>query len=344
MITKERSISLLWRLNPTVFQVLNAESMGEYTRRLGSAVNIVNALCSRTEEMKVLLPTILGVSPDNTSVNWQGKVSNFWHNFGLEVLPTGMKLDISFKFDLADTNDSRRVKAIEAVLTKCKVKTDASIADKEKALVSYLFGVDSNGNKNVNEEELYQYGMPVDIEKYLSWRYCLLTSQVANRPEDVFKSNKIRFYLHNEEEAKKSKKDAMVKANSAIKEYAKLLSIDDSIHTIDAICIATKLCTWAEFKENKEEDKQALVLTYATDKPVEFLITLADKNLVPKSVIQSYINAGLLNELPSSAIIIDATDATKVLGDNINDAVAFLASDANKAYASELKAKFKSLN
>lgn len=344
MIIKERSISLMWRLNPTVFQVLNAESMGEYTRRLGSAVHIVNALCSRTEEMKALLPTVLGVSPDNTSVNWQAKVSNYWHNFALEVLPAGMKFNISYKFDLLDSNDSRRMKAITAILDKLKLKADVTIEDKEKALVAYLFGLNKDNKPNVNEEELYQYGVPVDIEQYLQWRYCLLTSQVANRPEDVFKSNKIRFYLHNEEEAKKTKKDAMVKANSAINEYAKLMSKDDSMTIISALCIVYKLCTWTEFKEAIDEDKQGYVINFATSKPIDFLIAIKDINLINKATVQQYIYAGFLNELPSSSIIIDASDPSKVIGDNMDGAIAFLANETNKAYASELKAKFKSLN
>jgi len=121
MITKERSISLYWKLNPSVFQVINLEAMGEYTRKLGSAVTVVNTLCSLTEEMKVLLPTVLGVSPDNTSVNWQAKVSNYWHNFALDVLPTGLTFDIGFRFNLHDTNDVKRIKAIEGALKKVGV-------------------------------------------------------------------------------------------------------------------------------------------------------------------------------------------------------------------------------
>lgn len=343
MITKDRTISLFWRLNPSVFQVLNQEAMGEYTRKLGSAVNVVNTLCSLTEEMKVLLPTILGVSPDNTSVNWQAKVSNYWHNFSLEVLQSGLKFNISIVFNLKDTNDTKRIKALNSILSKLKVKEDASLEAKEKALVDYIFGTDDKGNRNVSEEEMYQYGTPVNLEDYLAWRYCLLTSQVANRPEDVFKSNKIRFYLHNDEEAKKTKKDAMLKANSAIKDYVALVGKDNSVAIMSAICIAKKLVSWSEYKELSDEDKSALVLQLATDKPIDFLTISKDKNLVVRSKLQSYIYAGLLNELPSSAIIVDATDPSKVLGDNMEDAITFISSEANKAYVSELEAKFKSL-
>lgn len=345
MINKERSISLYWKLNPSVFQVINLEAMGEYTRKLGSAVNVVNTLCSLTEEMKVLLPIVLGVSPDNTSVNWQAKVSNYWHNFALDVLPTGLTFDIGFRFNLHDTNDVKRIKAIEGALKKAGVKDTDSESVKEKALVDYLFGTDKSGNRNVSEEELYQYGTPINIPNYLSWRYCLLTSQVANNPEDVNKSNKIRFYLHNQEDAKKAKKEANLKSTSAIKIYATMLGKDDSLKLMEAICVSKKLTTWLEFNNTdwKEDDTQATVLQYATDKPIEFLATVADKNLLVRGTIQSYIYEGLLVEIPSSSIITDASDPSIVLGDNMNDAIAYFSNETNKAYLSQLKAKFKSL-
>lgn len=345
MITKERSISLYWKLNPSVFQVINLEAMGEYTRKLGSAVNVVNTLCSLTEEMKVLLPTVLGVSPDNRDINWQAKVSNYWHNFSLDVLPTGLTFDISFKFNLHDTNDTRRIKAIEGVLKKSGVKDTDSESVKEKALVTYLFGKDKDNNNNVSEEELHQYGMPTNVVDYLSWRYCLLTSQVANNPEDVNKSNKIRFYLHNPEDAKKAKKEANLKSTSAIKIYADMLSKDDSITKMNAICISKKLVPWDEFNSSdwKEDDTQATVLQYATDKPIEFLSMVSDKSLIVRSTIQSYIYSGLLVELSSSSIITDAGDPTIVIGDNMSDAISFFSNETNAAYLSTLKAKFKSL-
>ena len=345
MITKERNIKLFWKLNPSVFQVINLEAMGEYTRKLGSAVNVVNTLCSQTEEMKVLLPIILGVSPDNTSVNWQSKVSNYWHNFALEVLPTGLTFDIGFRFNLHDTNDVKRIKAIEVILKKTNVKDTDSETVKEKALVDYLFGTNKDGNRNVTEEELYQYGTPLNIPDYLSWRYCLLTSQVANNPEDVNKSNKIRFYLHNEEDAKKTRRDATIKSTSAIKVYAEMMGKDDSLERMTAICISNKLVSWIEFKSKDwtDSDTQAIVLQYATDKPIDFLAAASDKNLLVKSTIQSYIYEGLLVEIPSSSIITDASDPSIVLGDNLNDAIAYFSNDTNKAYLSGLKAKFKSL-
>jgi len=345
MINKERSISLFWKLNPSVFQVINLEAMGEYTRKLGSAVNVVNTLCSLTEEMKVLLPTVLGVSPDNRDVNWQAKVSNYWNNFSLDVLPTGRTFNIGFRFNLHDTNDIRRIKSIEGILKKLSVKDTESDSVKEKALVEYLFSTDADGNRTVSEEELYQYGTPLNVDDYMSWRYCLLTSQVANRPEDVNKSNKIRFYLHNADDAKKLKKEANLKSTSAIKKYADMLSKDDSLKLMEAICVSKKLVPWSEFKSKdwKEDDTQAAVLQYATEKPVEFLDVVSDKNLVIRSTIQSYIYEGLLTELPSSSIITDASDPSIVLGDNIDDTIAYFSNETNKAYLSQLKAKFKSL-
>jgi len=172
-----------------------------------------------------------------------------------------------------------------------------------------------------------------------------LTSQVANNPEDVNKSNKIRFYLHNQEDAKKAKKEANLKSTSAIKTYATMLGKDDSLKLMEAICVSKKLTTWLEFNNAdwKEDDTQATVLQYATDKPIEFLATVADKNLLVRGTIQSYIYEGLLVEIPSSSIITDATDPSIVLGDNMDDAIAYFSNDTNKAYLSALKAKFKSL-
>ena len=72
------------------------------------------------------------------------------------------------------------------------------------------------------------YMTPIKPQDYILWRLALLTSTVANKPEDVEKSTNIRFYLHSIEDVKRMK-DAKTKAvvNTATK-LAQLFTGDES--------------------------------------------------------------------------------------------------------------------
>ena len=60
--------------------------------------------------------------------------------------------------------------------------------------------------KELDETELYKYVTFVNIPDYIRWRYCLLSSKVANKVEDINKSVNIQFYLTSDSERKALKR------------------------------------------------------------------------------------------------------------------------------------------
>lgn len=93
MIKVNRSVRIEWRNNPSSFELRNKDAFKTDFLRLGSAIRPVNELLSRSEEMRVLLPTVVGVSPIDSS--WQERITTYLNDFLLEIPVHGLEFDTS---------------------------------------------------------------------------------------------------------------------------------------------------------------------------------------------------------------------------------------------------------
>ena len=205
-----------------MFQVVNQKSIGAFNTIFGPSIKAVLTLSSKTAEMASILPTIIGASADSRNVNFQDLVLKHLKNSTVEVPAQGYELETGWEFSL---NDPVKRDAILDWAKKNSINTEVAPNKLEKAIFdAMLFGEGTA----VHEENLYMYMTPIKPQDYILWRLALLTSTVANKPEDVEKSTNIRFYLHSIEDVKRMK-DAKTKAvvNTATK-LAQLFTGDES--------------------------------------------------------------------------------------------------------------------
>jgi hypothetical protein len=356
MITKHRNVTLNWTLNPTAFESINKDSLVTLTRPLGTAVTAVNKMLARAEEMELLLPDILGTSPQSNSGNWQASLSNYWHNFGLEVSANGQKFDTSFTFDLFD---HRRQKYIDELVNKLnlnktkKVKVvegEEKFADIEVDDVEKLEKFATYVMTEVQEDLKYRYGHPANVADYLAWRYCLLSSDVGNDSEVMtkegsteLKSTRIKFYLIDDDTITRNKAVIQKSRDKAITKLSDLISSKDNSKIDNILIAANKVYDLKGLKELSPDDKRGLLFDMTTSDPKKFVETSDDKNLNEVAEIKKFVMAALIRQLPNSTIYVDAGDPTIVLGNNIGDVVSYMAAPVNASYINELRLKMNQL-
>ena len=175
MIKVNRSVRIEWRNNPSSFELRNKDAFKTDFLRLGSAIRPVNELLSRSEEMRVLLPTVVGVSPIDSS--WQERITTYLNDFLLEIPVHGLEFDTSYVLDLGNPALKSNIDELIGKLKKAdKIKNETG---------SELEAIVLKRIKELDETELYKYVTFVNIPDYISWRYCLLSSKVANKVEDI---------------------------------------------------------------------------------------------------------------------------------------------------------------
>lgn len=328
-----RSQKLEWKLNPTIFQLINAKALGAETMALGSAVKPVRTLLANDEELKVILPAVIGVAPNSPS--WQESVTDYLNNFHLDVPRRGIEFDLSVIFN----RDNERTKdAIDKYCDEHKL-TDESDED----IIEKILGKSDDGKFAVPETELYKYVDFVNPIDYINWRFCLLSAKVANNVEDVDKSTNIQFYLTSEDQLKKARAAKLQLTNKAMKHYVSIISSTNT-NKVDLLTVALKLFSNAsDYKESTLEERQALIMNFMQDNPSEFIAAVSDKSLENRAKVQMYIWMGILKQSKETNIITDAHNPEIVLGATISEAISYLENDKNAAYANELFAKYKSL-
>lgn len=330
MITVDRSIEIHWAVKKSYFTHYNKLAIGaeSYPRKIGSSLKAVNSMISRGEEMKVLMPSIIGLDPSSGSANnWEAAVKRYWDGLSVDIPSDGKKLDIGWRIDI---NDPTKTVAIAALK-----KDNPSIKD-EESLKAYLFDTRKDGSKNIPEEYLFRYATPTNIQDYLLWRYTLTYKDVAIDASLVHKSEHIRFYLHDEAKAKEQ-----VKSHYLLKRKATQLYLDV---VADGSKKDQILAVLGESLDGKDDtDKDILLERYSSSQPIRFIDVCEDKNLQTKALIEEYINVGILKRIGNTQIITDGEDPSLVLGNTIAETVSWFSRDTNKALSAEYNARYQAL-
>lgn len=303
MVNKPREIEIIWKLNPSTFEKINAEVYSNPPQRLGSKHSSVDRMVNMYgDEMKVLLPSIIGVS--SLDVTWYKAIKYYWDSVSYLIPPSGKKLEVGFSYSIDDISRKSAIESLSKNITT--IKDDATLA--EYCEIS------------VKEEEKYRYGRPIKIEDYLMYRYCLVDGHVANTIEDANKSNNIRFIISNPKAMQDFKRQ-----NHALETKANSIYIDA---LKDSQIVANILYSMGIDITNMDQLDREIKLkeVYISD-PKKFVEVSSDKNLNLKAKIERYILKGILNRLPDSSIIVDSTDISFTVGGDINEAVNFFASE-----------------
>lgn len=333
MIKVNRSVRIEWRNNPSSFELRNKDAFKTNFLRLGSAIRPVNELLSRSEEMRILLPTVIGVSPVDSS--WQERITTYLNDFLLEIPVHGLTFDTSYVLDLGNPTLKHNIDAFIANLKKQAFIKDQTGAELEAAVLENI--------KKLEETELYKYVTFVNIPDYISWRYCLLSSKVANKVEDINKSVNIQFYLTSDTERKAIKAARTKLRTEALTKYTELINGSDATKIDNVVVSVGKIGSYSEFMGLSKDDKETILLDLVDSDPKKFIDIVGDKHLAIKAKINIYLWMNIIRTLPNSSIIVDASNPENIIGNNINDAISYFSNENNKGIIAEWSAKYKSL-
>ena len=327
-----RKVNIVWKYNPTTFEKINSEVVGEQFRKVGGSVTAVTKILQNSAMLRMLMPQLLGVDPDSNDVNWDRTVKHYWDSIAVDVPTGGKQLETGFSFDIDDIN---REKYITELAKANSLKTSEDLAN-------YVMG-HTKDEPNVKEEVRWKYGNPINIEDYLIWRYVLNYRHVANSIEDVNKSPNIRFYLHTQEEKERIKKQEFKTKQGAINAYIKFLEKASKDDINDVLSIISPSSVKDIVSNTDLEDKQAQIMEVVIATPTKFVDIIKDKNLKTKALIERLIAFNVLKRLPSSTVVVESADPSVTIGNNMDECVSFMLNEKNSVKINELTAKYKSL-
>jgi len=324
---KSEKITIFWKAQSSAFanQVDNKKVIGESTRRIGGSQSAINKMLACGDESKLLMPTLLGLS--SNSPNWDTRVKQYWNDLSVEVSQTGKELEIGFNYNINDVSREKYLNEFKDLVKKSKFKTDITT---DEELYNFI------GKLNIEETEKYKYATPISIEDYILWRYCLVHRDVANNIEDVDKSGSIRFYMYSEAEKTQAKVKMYELSNLAMKKYLEIIADEQSVDNLLYVYQDT-------FVGMDTITKATLVQGHMTADPKKFLTLSSDTALNTKALIEKYITYGVLKRLASTSIVVDASDPEFVLGNTLDEVIAFFNSDnaISKTHLNEFAIKYK---
>lgn len=291
--------------------------------RIGSALKGNDVLRGlTTEEERKYLPSIVGVSPD--SPNWDKAIRDYWVNITHTVpYPEGSKLEVGMTF---------------------ATKEDANTAtnEEEAEFQKYVAARAEGKFYRENFEKRFKLGKPINLEDYILWRYCLVYSHVANTPDEVHHSAKIRFYLESKTRKIAESKRALQARKKAYSEYLEVLDDRSQVDNLmvilrDTVAKVNKPSEDNYVNVDTDENKDLVLERVVRNYPNRFLTSVNDKQLARKAFIERCIDHNFLRRVPNTDTIIYGDNT--VIGNNINEAIDFLATEENKEIYQNLKAR-----
>ena len=328
MKSKSEIVKLINKPSASMFAKLNNKILPEEARALGESKRSTDGLTSDSNLMRLVMPSILGVSPDTVNVNWQERL--FDHFAAMTVyIQHFLELEIGFQYDISDANREQFINALikqAKDLHKITIDTDDSLCDYVETYIPSFQKV--------------LYGSPINAEQYLIYRVAYLHPHVANSISEVDKSSKIRFYLYTDAEVLKAKQDRALLRRAIIKYQAILLENEAKLD----------IFLWAYsyrhplqgISEMSALDKEEALTNIIANNETAFLSVMKDKDAAIKAKIQQYIMFGIFYKVATTDTITDNDDKTHVIGTNLDECIVYFATPENKSKLSEYEIKYQS--
>lgn len=187
---------------------------------------------------------------------------------------------------------------------------------------------------------------PANIADYVLWRYCLVYKPVARRKELVNKSPRIRFYLYDEKEDKANKMNAFDMRKKASMLFYSLIDNPTSFEAVLKIMMANHevmtdigVAILDVDKADTETKQLALDAISNHEKTrARFIEVCESKDLITESFIEDCIHYSKLHRVPNTATI---RRGSMVIGNSMEEAVAFILNSVNTQTVLSLKAELK---
>ena len=328
MIYFNKHVTIQLKLNPTVFEVINAQVYAMAGRRIGTPIKAVQTLINKTEMLKNVLPVVIGSTPESNASNWDSAVSEYVNSISVEIPTSGYKLDLSFNL----LNNDKQLAVAKAIF---KTK-DETIELTEAALAKKVI-------EKVDILDMWKYGTPVDAANYVLYQYCQNYGAVANTIADINKSPNIKFYIHDEAQVKAAKSerhkietDALAMYITVIKDKESDVIVEDLLYAIDG--------RTGKYNSFDKADKEQALMDLVRSIPEEFVRHAAKSDTIKiKAFANKLIAYGIVKKADFYDIYTEAKNPTIVLGNTYDEYLTFLSNDRNKAKVQEFESVLKNL-
>jgi hypothetical protein len=363
MIKVDKSIWVYWRNKESSYAHANKDVLIEPPRKIGSSITAVSKMVGNHLEQKDLMNSIVGISPNST--DWDKAINNYWNSIGEEIPSGGKKLDLSFTYDITDTSKLEYIKAINDNISSEKGKL-TSDNDLKKYIDTRLTNVESEFKRKIEalatitderhrdeiynnayktkfdsifriEADRFKVGTPVNTFEYMFYKYCLVYSDVANTFDLVTKSNRIRFYLHSDEDVKKYKAAERSKSRDRMSAYRKVIS---DIEKVEDVLYAMG----KGLDVSKDDNDNLLILEEESKNNTENFIAMVDSStLKTRSLIEKYIIKGILKRIEGTSIIVDGVSSEITIGDDMGNAIKHFDNKNNISIIKKYEDRYKGL-
>ena len=328
--TDKRTVTISLVHNYSNYRKANMKVLGQRRETIGSCVRSCQVLSSNSKEVDAYFPALIGISPNNS--DYITRVKAWLSNIQFTISENDVTLNVSFIYD--HKRDYLEVKkqedAINAEYDKVDRSNTSAIKDALKKKIDAI---------NTLESTKYQYGRPEKIEDYLMYRHCLLYKEVAKDTALINSDPTIRFYIKDEAREQERQKKFTKERSDAMANFVRL-SADNK--KFDSVFIAISIIRNDNLAEAMLKDnsvKQSIVMDFVNTNPDKFNKLVTDKHIQMKAFIETLITRGELVRSDYNQQI-SMPDGTFV-GSNMNEAIAWFESDANKAIRSALENKLK---
>lgn len=316
----QKQISLYQTSSNSLIAKANKKYKPDVTRAVSATNRSVNKIMISRNIRNTLMPNIIGIG--SADANYTSMCKNYLEAFWKPVPDVGLKLDISFDYvskEVADKFEKRE----KEILDQFNKDILAGVEEKKALATKYDAIFELEDDKNEIKEGKVVVGYPVNADDYFTYLYCLFNSTVANREEDISKSANIMFYFVNEAE-RKAKDDTVFQLGLKVDKY--FLDVVGDKDKLENILLL--FGTDTKVLDKLEMQKAAKV--FAATEPAKFIEYYEDKNLQTKATINKLIRHSILKQLTNSTIIVDGSDSSVIIGNNIEEAVSTFSSDAPK--------------
>ena len=174
---------------------------------------------------------------------------------------------------------------------------------------------------------------PYNLEDWIKFKWCQKHRLVANSQKEMEQDPRKKFYIfnpledaqrkHSEIQLRKQADVEFMKASKDIEKGKRIIRMMDSLLNPDSL---TEIQI-----ENKLYDLK-------NESPEKFLRIASDKKLDVKASLQEMLDVGILRKVGNQIIYID-----QVVGETMDDAVAWYTNTRNSAVVTDLKAKLNEL-
>lgn len=292
-------------LDNNAFMERNSDSYSDVNKKIGASFKNQDTLRGlNLLEEKRFLPDIIGVSP--TEQGWTKAAGDYWKNISKKVPLEGLKLEVGVIYETKEQYDADR-----------QAKTD-------------------HNNTRLNIQ-----AVPINLNDYILWRYCLVYSKVANDETLIKKSPNIEFFLYSKEKEISTKKAIVNLTKEARMLLYKNLGDREWVDWVLRVLISRdndpmKKVSIVTLDSLDQDEKDILLSEYVDKTPSEFKAIAEDKQLQIKSFIETCVAAGKLERIANTQSI---TFEGSTIGNTLEQTAAFLTDPKNNNILSTLKAQ-----